>query len=582
MDRPFRATRFAALTGVSRERLRTWERRYGFPEPHRDRCRAAPLRAARTSSAWSPCAAPPRPACRSRGRSSARRYDEAPSHLASHIFAALVEHAPVPVAALSGPAPLRVEFVNGALRALPGAPRPGEELTTALPAFYDSPCVLALQQLFATAGGPTEAEHPAWGGDARQAARSALFRLPSEPDARPLVAMVGLEGEGERVARAALAELQREVEELRRRDERHTRWLDALALLAEEFRREPGRVGASTTGSTWSCATPTRSTPPSPSTSRGQLVVPTLAPRPARVQPDHRRRRIPSSRAACATASRRGSTPPRSAALGVPPDLHASAMPIVVAGEPLGLLVFVFAEVEPHDEDNGRLLTAVSAAMGFALLRDRLAQELREAAGAPDRRRGGGRRAQRVPPPTSFGVLVPPSRAPAGLSRRRLLARRGVGAQARDRLADDARDLHLRDADALADLGLREVLVEAQAQHLALARRDRAHEVLERRAVLGQREAVLLGAERVAEGVAAVVLAAARRLQRGGLVGARRLERLEHVLLVGADLGRDLRRPWAGDAGRATARRPRGRPSARAPAGRAARAPTTCGRGSSA
>ena len=72
-----------------------------------------------------------------------------------------------------------------------------------------------------------------------------------------------------------------------------------------------------------------------------------------------------------------------SAALGVPPDLHASAMPIIVAGEPLGLLVFVFADVEPHDEDNGRLLTAVSAAMGFALLRDRLAQELREAAGAP-------------------------------------------------------------------------------------------------------------------------------------------------------------------------------------------------------
>jgi hypothetical protein len=91
-------------------------------------------------------------------------------------------------------------------------------------------------------GRPDEAEHPAWGGDARQVARSALFRLPSEPDARPLVAMVGLEGEGERAARGALAELQREVEDLRRRDERHTRWLDALALVAEEFRREPGRV----------------------------------------------------------------------------------------------------------------------------------------------------------------------------------------------------------------------------------------------------------------------------------------------------------------------------------------------------
>ena len=58
-------------------------------------------------------------------------------------------------------------------------------------------------------------------------------------------------------------------------------------------------------------------------------------------------------------------------------------MPIIVAGEPLGLLVFLFEDVEPHDDDNGRLLAAVSAAMGFALLRDRLAQELREAAGAP-------------------------------------------------------------------------------------------------------------------------------------------------------------------------------------------------------
>src|SRR3954453_9629408 len=29
------ATRFAELTGVSRDRLRTWERRHGFPEPVR-------------------------------------------------------------------------------------------------------------------------------------------------------------------------------------------------------------------------------------------------------------------------------------------------------------------------------------------------------------------------------------------------------------------------------------------------------------------------------------------------------------------------------------------------------------------
>src|SRR5919205_833529 len=122
-----------------------------------------------------------------------------------------------------------------------------------------------------------------------------------------------------------------------------------------------------------------------------------------------------------------------------------------------------------------------------------------------------------------------------------LLARARDAAQPGDRLADDARDLHLRDADALADLGLREVVLEAQPQHLALARRDRPQELGQRRAVLGQAEALLGPADRVAERVSGLVLAAARRLQRGRPVGARGLERLEHLLLGGprrlGDLG---------------------------------------------
>ena len=174
------ATHFAGLTGVSRERLRTWERRYGFPQPRRvgsgprryaleDVQRVVAVR--RAAEAGVPI---PHAIERSRDENS-------PSHVAAGTFAGLVEHAPVPVVALSGPAPLRVEFVNGALRAMTGGPRPGEELTTALPAFQDSECFRALQQLFATAGGPTEAEHPAWDGRTRETARSALFRLPSEP-----------------------------------------------------------------------------------------------------------------------------------------------------------------------------------------------------------------------------------------------------------------------------------------------------------------------------------------------------------------------------------------------------------------
>jgi hypothetical protein len=42
----------------------------------------------------------------------------------------------------------------------------------------------------------------------------------------------------------------------------------------------------------------------------------------------------------------------------------------------------VFDEIEPHDDDNRRLLAAISAAIGFALLRDRLQRELRSAVSA--------------------------------------------------------------------------------------------------------------------------------------------------------------------------------------------------------
>jgi GAF domain-containing protein len=67
-------------------------------------------------------------------------------------------------------------------------------------------------------------------------------------------------------------------------------------------------------------------------------------------------------------------------ALGVPKGLHACGIPVVVAGEPLGLVVLLFDEPEEISRDVERLLTAVSAAVGFAMLRDRLAQELRDAA----------------------------------------------------------------------------------------------------------------------------------------------------------------------------------------------------------
>src|SRR3954452_17436705 len=207
---------------------------------------------------------------------------------------------------------------------------------------------------------------------------------------------------------------------------------------------------------------------------------------------------------------------PERGAFGVPDNLRACAAPVIVAAEPLGMLLLATEEAEPFDAESRRLLRAISAAMGFALLRDRLIADLREAANGAERG---------LPPPR----------------RRAVVAGAAHGPQACDRLADDPRHLHLRYADALADLGLRQVFLEAQPQHLALARGDRPHELLERRAVLGEAEALLGGADRVAERFPRLVLVAARRRQRRGAVGARRLQRLEPVLLREADRLGDLR-----------------------------------------
>jgi len=66
--------------------------------------------------------------------------------------------------------------------------------------------------------------------------------------------------------------------------------------------------------------------------------------------------------------------------------------------------------------------------------------------------------------------------------------------------ADEARDLHLRHADAARDLGLREVLDEAQVEHLAIAVVEHAAQGAQRRDLLGAVDAFV----DVADGVASV------------------------------------------------------------------------------
>jgi hypothetical protein len=373
------ATRFAELTGVSRERLRTWERRFGFPVPERvgagprryaveDAARVVAVRRAAADGAPLAAAIAATDAAHGWGRGAAPPADA---------FRAAVELAPVPVALVSGPAPLRLAWANAVLRATTGAPEAGDDLD----AVDGHGAGALLREHFVREQPPNEVEHPPWGDPAPgPTARSVVYRLPLAPGQRPLVAVVGIETRGEHEARAALARAEAELAQLRHRGGRHERWLDALGALSAEFQREsgPDLIGSAldilirqTRAIDVGLAGYVSGRLALHGTRRGTLGAAALT---VAAHPQVGR----------ALRDTQGTwlNPTTARMLGVPEGLHAAAMPIAVAGEALGLLVMVFDEVEPLDDDNRRLLSAISAAIGFALLRDRLVRELQDAVSA--------------------------------------------------------------------------------------------------------------------------------------------------------------------------------------------------------
>jgi DNA-binding transcriptional MerR regulator len=369
------ATRFSELTGVSRERLRTWERRHGFPEPVR--VGAGPRRYAIADAArvvairHAAAAGLPLPEAIAAARGSA-----SPDTPPEAAFRATVEDAPVTVALISGPEPLRLVWTNAALRAIEGAPAPGDILPT-IAAHRTGEII---REHFASTRPRVEVEHPPWGGSvagpgsAAITARSIVYRLATGPGETPLIAIVGVETRGEHEARTALATAEAELGRLRRRDERHDRWLDALGELAAEFQHEPGpdvvasgldilirQTGAVDVG----LASYVSGRLALHGTRRGVLEATALTVAA-----------YPQIGRALRDVDGAWLNEPTARSLGVPEGLQAVGVPVAVAGEVLGMMVMVFDEVEPLDADNRRLLAAISASVGFALLRDRLVREL--------------------------------------------------------------------------------------------------------------------------------------------------------------------------------------------------------------
>lgn len=370
------ATSFAELTGVSRERLRTWERRYGFPCPERVGrgprryavSDAAPVVAVRRAAEEGV----PLPRAIAAARSAVPRRS-----ITARTLAGVAEDLPAPLLLLSGPEPTRIVYVNPALATLPGAPSAGALATEALPWFDGSDCERTVLELFATDRPATECAHPGW-SEPNDLSRSILYRLAPSRGA-PLVAMVQLERPREREVKRALARAERERENLDVRLDRHERWLVAIAELAQLFQRESGPALLQATSETL-----VRRLPPMDagvavymagelalgSSSRGMLGprMVTVSAHPDLATILHER--TPGWLDAASAA-----------AFGAEGGVHVLAIPVTVLADTLGALLLVADEPEFIDDEIARLLSVLSASIGFALLRDRLVEGVRDATG---------------------------------------------------------------------------------------------------------------------------------------------------------------------------------------------------------
>lgn len=370
------ATRFAELTGVSRERLRMWERRHGFPVPRRnaggprryalaDVPRVLAVRRAAEDGMPIPAAI------------AGTRFATAPK-VSAGTFEAAVDNAPLPTLLLSGPAPLRVEYLNAAAREEPAAPSPGAELDS-LEALAGEPCLQRLRELFSGHRTAMKLDLPP--SAIAGMARALAYRLPVRSGERPLVALAATEAGPARAARADAAAMEHELLTLRGRDERHARWLRGAEAIALAFQLDPGPTVLDQ-----ACDMLVRHLPAldavvaasvaghlqAPRSRRGLLepAMVTVAGHPELARHLREAVPLPLDRAAAA-------------ALGVPDGLHALCVPILVGGETLGALVLLLDEPAELGQLERRLLTVAAAALGFALLRDRLASELRASALGP-------------------------------------------------------------------------------------------------------------------------------------------------------------------------------------------------------
>lgn len=368
------ATEFATLTGVSRDRLRTWERRHGFPAPVRvgrgprrysraDIGRVVAVRRAVESGVPIPLAiADSEPAAGAQIGVAAR--------------AALADVAPVAIVALSGPEPLRIEYVNEVVSAAAAAPGPGDDVLALAPWFAGTPGCTAILRLFTGSAATARCEHPDWTASLAPGAQSVAFRLPHEAGRPPLVALIGIDTQGERDTRDRLADLESDYDRARAEADTQEQLAGATVAVAELFRRNSGTSVLSEAATLLARRLGAVDAALAPSMA-GALVLGRssrglLGPEMVTVA------RFDDLAEVLRVGEPGWVGAETAAAFGVPAGTALLVAGLIAAGEALGALLVVFDEERELSATERDLLRVVTAVLALALVREQIAGELQD------------------------------------------------------------------------------------------------------------------------------------------------------------------------------------------------------------
>jgi MerR family transcriptional regulator, light-induced transcriptional regulator len=356
---------FCARTGVGRERLRTWERRHGFPQPVRqgggarrydvdDVARVIAVHHALRSGV-------PLTAAIRAARASDPAETPAPG---AEDFHAEVDHAPLPLLAVTGPDPVTVLWRNGFMRGCAGAPREGRPLLESAPSMSGTDAEHVLRGLLSgTVEGPVLVSHPDWCSEIPRRASSLAWCSAGHVGGPPVVILLGL---------PASSDPPRPAED--------DAWLAAFcaaSAAASATLRE--HVGPSAMLSAVESL--------ASGVGAGDAVLATYAAGSLLGGRSIRGRIAPSVVAVCAfddvSESLHDGTvdwlgAPACEAFGLPAEQHLVIVPVIAAGERLGVLLLAFAEQFALGDPERAMLLAAGTSLGFALLRQRVADQLAE------------------------------------------------------------------------------------------------------------------------------------------------------------------------------------------------------------